>query len=69
MGFFRQVIIFSGKKTKKFLLLNEQALNHFLEIFNGDGLFLQPHIQRHAAKSEEDGTSGAFRFEEEVFLV
>ena len=69
MGFFRQVISFSGKKAKKFLLLNEQALNHFLEIFNGDGLFLQPHIQRHAGKAEEDGTSGAVGFEEEVFLV
>ena len=69
MGFFRQVMSFSGKKAKKFLLLNEQALNHFLEIFNGDGLFLQPHIQRHAAKPEEDGTSWAIGFEEEVFLV
>ena len=69
MGFFRQVMSFSGKKAKEFLLLNERALNHFLEIFNGDGLFLQPHIQRHAAKPEEDGTSGAVRFEEEVFLV
>ena len=59
---------FSGKKAKEFLLLNERALNHFLEIFNGDGLFLQPHIQRHATKPEED-RSGAFRFEEEVFLV
>jgi len=69
MDFFRQVMSFLGKKAKKFLLLNEQALNHFLEIFNGDGLFLQPHIERHAAKPEEDGTSGAVRFEEEVFLV
>ena len=69
MGLFRQVMSFSGKKAKKFLLLNERALNHFLEIFNGDGLFLQPHIQRHAAKAEEDGTSGAVGFEEEVFLV
>ena len=69
MGFFRQVMSFSGKKAKKFLLLNEQTLNHFLEIFNGDGLFLQPHIQRHATKPEEDRGSGAFRFEEEVFLV
>ena len=60
---------FSEKKAKKFLLLNERALNHFLEIFNGDGLFLQPHIQRHAIKPEEDGTSGAVGFEEEVFLV
>ena len=60
---------FSGKKAKEFLLLNERALNHFLEIFNGDGLFLQPHIQRHATKPEEDGTSGEVRFEEEVFLV
>ena len=60
---------FSGKKAKEFLLLNERALNHFLEIFNGDGLFLQPHIQRHTAKPEEDRTSGAVRFEEEVFLV
>ena len=69
MGLFRQAMSFSGKKAKEFLLQNERALNHFLEIFNGDGLFLQPHIQRHAAKPEEDGTSGAFRFEEEVFLV
>ena len=60
---------FSGKKAKEFLLLNERALIHFLEIFNGDGLFLQPHIQRHATKPEEDRGSGAFRFEEEVFLV
>ena len=69
MGFFRQVISFQVKKAKKFLLLNEQALNHFLEIFNGDGLFLQPHIQRHAAKPEEDRGSWAVGFEEEVFLV
>ena len=69
MGLFRQAMSFSGKKAKEFLLLNERALNHFLEIFNGDGLFLQPHIQRHAAKPEEYGTSGAVRFEEEVFLV
>lgn len=60
---------FSGKKAKEFLLLNERALNHFLEIFNGDGLFLQPHIQRQTTKPEEDGTSGAVGFEEEVFLV
>ena len=60
---------FSGKKLRNFLLLNEQALNHFLEIFNGDGLFLQPHIQRHAAKAEEYRGSGAVGFEEEVFLV
>ena len=40
-------------------------MNHFLEIFNGDGLFLQPHIQRQTTKSEEDGTSGAVGFEEE----
>ena len=60
---------FSGKKAKKFLLQNERALNHFLEIINGDGLFLQPHIQRHTTKPEEDGTSGAVGFEEEVFLV
>ena len=60
---------FSGKKAKKFLLQNERALNYFLEIFNGDGLFLQPHIQRQATKAEEDRTSGAVRFEEEVFLV
>ena len=69
MRLFRQVMSFLGKKAKKFLLLNERALNHFLEIFNGDGLFLQPHIQRHAAKPKEDGTSGAVGFEEEVFLV
>ena len=69
MGFLRQVISFLGKKSRENLLLNEQALNHFLEIFNGDGLFLQPHIQRHAAKAEEDGGSGAVGFEEEVFLV
>ena len=69
MGLFRQAMSFSGKKAKEFLLLNERALNHFLEIFNGDGLFLQPHIQRHAAKPEEDGTSGEVGFEEEVFLV
>ena len=60
---------FSGKKAKKFLSLNEQALNHFQEIFYGDGLFLQPHIQRHTAKLEEDRGSGEVRFEEEVFLV
>ena len=60
---------FSGKKAKKFLLQNERALNHFLEIFNGDGLFLQSHIQRHTAKAEEDRGSRAVRFEEEVFLV
>ena len=60
---------FVRKKAKKILLLDERALNHFLEIFNGDGLFLQPHIQRHAAKPEEDRGSGAVRFEEEVFLV
>ena len=60
---------FAGKRAKKILLLKERTLNHFLEIFHGDGLFLQPHIQRHAAKSEEDGTSGAVGFEEEVFLV
>ena len=64
MGFFRQVVSFVRKKAKKILLLNELALNHFLEIFNGDGLFLQPHIQRHTAKPEEDGTSGAVLFEE-----
>ena len=69
MGLFRQAMSFSGKKAKEFLLLNERALNHFLEIFNGDGLFLQPHIQRHATKPEEDRGSGAVRFEEEVFLV
>lgn len=69
MGFFRQVISFQVKKAKIILLLNERALNHFLEIFNGDGLFLQPHIQRQTTKSEEDGTSGAVGFEEEVFLV
>ena len=69
MGLFRQAMSFSGKKAKEFLLLNERALNHFLEIFNGDGLFLQPHIQWHATKPEEDRGSGAFRFEEEVFLV
>ena len=56
-------------KAKKILLLNERALNHFLEIFNGDGLFLQPHIQRHTAKPEEDRGSGAVGFEEEIFLV
>ena len=69
MGFFRQVMSFSGKKAKKFLLLNEQALNHFLEIFNGDGLFLQPHTERQTTKPEEDRGSGAVGFEEEVFLV
>ena len=37
--------------------------------FYGDGSFLQPHIERHAAEAEEDGTSGAVGFEEEVFLV
>ena len=60
---------FVRKKAKKILLLNERALNHFLEIFNGDGLFLQPHIQRHTTKPEEDRGSGAVGFEEEVFLV
>ena len=60
---------FSGKKAKEFLLLNERALNHFLEIFNGDGLFLQPHIQRQTTEPEEDRTSGAVGFEEKVFLV
>ena len=60
---------FSGKKAKEFLLLNEWALNHFLEIFNGDGLFLQPHIQRQTTKPEEDRGFRAVRFEEEVFLV
>ena len=60
---------FSGKKAKEFLLLNERALNHFLEIFNGDGLFLQPHIHRHTTKPEEDRGSGEVGFEEEVFLV
>ena len=60
---------FAAKKDKKILLLKERALNHFLEIFHGDGLFLQPHIQRQTTKSEEDGTSGAVGFEEEVFLV
>ena len=64
-----EIINYYEKMPKKFLLQNERALNHFLEIFNGDGLFLQPHIQRHAAKPEEDGTSGAVGFEEEVFLV
>ena len=60
---------FYRKKSLEILLLNKQALNHVLEIFNGDGLFLQPHTERHAAKPEEDGTSGEVRFEEEVFLV
>ncbi len=60
---------FVRKKAKKILLLNERALNHFLEIFNGDGLFLQPHIQRHTTKPEEDRGSGVVGFEEEVFLV
>ena len=69
MGFFRQGMSFVRKIAKKILLLNERALNHFLEIFNGDGLFLQPHIQRHAAEPEEDRVSGAVGFEEEVFLV
>ena len=60
---------FAGKKAKKILLLKERALNHFLEIFYGDGLFLQPHIQLHTTKPEEDRGSGAVRCEEEVFLV
>ena len=60
---------FAGKKAKKILLLKERALNHFLEFFNGDGLFLQPHIQRQTTKAEEEGTSGAGGFEEEGFLV
>ena len=60
---------FSGKKSLEILLLNKQALNHVLEIFNGDGLFLQPHIQRQTTKPEEDRGSGAVGFEEEVFLV
>ena len=55
---------FAAKKDKKILLLKERALNHFLEIFHGDGLFLQPHIQRHAAKAEEYRGSGAVGFEE-----
>ncbi len=40
-----------------------------VEFLVGNVLFLQPHIQWHAAKPEEDGTSGAVGFEEEVFLV
>ena len=69
MGLFRQAMSFSVKKAKEFLLLNERALNHFLEIFNGDGLLLQPHIQRQTTKPEEDRGSGPVGFEEEVFLV
>ena len=69
MGFFSQVMSFSGKKSLEIIVTNKRALNHFLEIFNGDGLFLQPHIQRHATKPEENRGSGAVGFEEEVFLV
>ena len=57
------------KKSLEIFLQNEWALNHFLEFFSGDGLFLQPHIQRQTTKPEEDRGSGAVGFEEEVFLV
>ena len=40
-----------------------------VEFLVGNVLFLQSHIQRHAAKAEEDRGSGAVGFEEEVFLV
>ena len=48
--------------------MNSFSISLF-NFFVGNDLFLQPHIQRHAAKPEEDGTSGAVGFEEEVFLV
>ena len=48
--------------------MNSFSISLF-NFFVGNDLFLQPHAQRHAAKPEEDGTSGAVGFEEEVFLV